>query len=90
LYVFPSSLVSENSAVGEKLSGLYASPLGSHPKLECIVETVLQQGDNEIYRVYEYDREELSKAGAGINEIPSDSNEMYWWRDFQLQLGSAI
>ena len=38
----------------------------------------------------QYDREELSKAGAGINEIPGDANEMYWWRDFQLQLGSAI
>jgi hypothetical protein len=39
----------------------------------------------------QYDREELSKAGAGINEIPGDTtNEMYWWRDFQLQLGSAI
>jgi hypothetical protein len=25
------------------------------------------------------------------NEIPGDTtNEMYWWRDFQLQLGSAI
>jgi hypothetical protein len=26
-----------------------------------------------------------------VNEIPDDTtNEMYWWRDFQLQLGSAI
>jgi hypothetical protein len=42
----------------------------------------------------QYDREELSKAGAGINEIPSadtgGTEPMYWWRDFQLQLGSAI
>ena len=38
----------------------------------------------------QYDREELSKAGAGINEIPGSGEEMYWWRDFQLQLGSAI
>jgi hypothetical protein len=42
----------------------------------------------------QYDREELSKAGAGINEIPSTdtggTEPMYWWRDFQLQLGSAI
>jgi hypothetical protein len=47
----------------------------------------LRQGKHGI----QYDREELSKAGAGINEIPGDTtNEMYWWRDFQLQLGSAI
>jgi hypothetical protein len=38
----------------------------------------------------QYDREELAKAGAGINEIPGSGEDMYWWRDFQLQLGSAI
>ena len=52
-----------------------------------------------------YDREELSKAGGGINEIPKDEargqgvrlggvgstdDEVYWWKSFQLQLGSAI
>jgi len=39
----------------------------------------------------QYDREELGKAGAGIDEIPgAAANGTYWWSDFQLQLGSAV
>jgi hypothetical protein len=47
-----------------------------------------------------FDREELSKAGAEINESLNangtfkdqgvDANKVYWWQTFQLQLGNAI
>ena len=59
--------------MGEKLSEVYASPLASNPKLECVVETVLQ-GDNTIYRVYEKNGVCLSQLQRGEYEVHGDNN----------------